>query len=86
MQEHPEARWFLVNVEAVSEVDITGLDALSELQAFCSQRGVHLGLVRAKSELLDELTRHGFLALIGETSVYQTMPTAVAAYREANPG
>ena len=86
LQEHPEARWFLVNVEAVSEVDITGLDALSELQAFCSQRGVHLGLVRAKSELLDELRRHGFLALIGETSVYQTMPTAVAAYREANPG
>ena len=86
LQEHPEARWFLVNVEAVSEVDITGLDALSELQVFCSQRGVHLGLVRAKSELLDELTRHGFLALIGETSVYQTMPTAVAAYRDANPG
>lgn len=86
LHEHPDAQWFLVNVEAVSEVDITGLDALSELQAFCSQRGVHLGLVRAKSELLDELRRHGFLALIGETSVYQTMPTAVAAYREANPG
>ena len=86
LREQPDARWFLVNVEAVSEVDITGLDSLSELQAFCSQRGVHLGLVRAKSELIDELRRHGFLALIGETSVYQTMPTAVAAYREANPG
>ena len=83
--EHPETRWFLVNVEAVSEVDITGLDALSELHALCSQRGIHLGLVRAKSELLEELRRHGFLALIGEASIYQTMPTAVAAYRTAFP-
>ena len=85
LKEHPEARWFLVNVEAVSEVDITGLDALSELQALCAQRGVHLGLVRAKSELLEELRRHGFLTLIGEASIYQTMPTAVAAYRAAYP-
>lgn len=81
--DHPDARWLLVNVEAVSEVDITGLDALSELHDFCHERGIHLGLVRAKSELLDELRRHGLLDRIGADAVYQTMPTAVTAYREA---
>ena len=83
MNEYPQARWFLVNVEAVSEVDITGLDALSELNDVCRDRGIRLGLVRAKSELLAELRRHGLLAVIGEDAVYQTMPTAVAAYRAA---
>lgn len=83
VRDHPETRWFLVNVEAVSEVDITGLDALSELHEFCAQRGIRLGLVRAKSELLHELRRHGLLEEIGEDAVYQTMPTAIAAYRAA---
>ena len=83
IEENPRARWFLLNVEAVSEVDITGLDALGELNDFCRDRGMRLGLVRAKSELLTELRRHGLLAKIGEDSVYQTMPTAVAAYRAA---
>lgn len=83
VRDHPEARWFLLNVEAVSEVDITGLDALGELHEFCAQRGIRLGLVRAKSELLEELRRHGLLEAIGEDALYQTMPTAIAAYREA---
>ena len=83
VRDHPETRWFLVNVEAVSEVDITGLDAFSELHELCAQRGIRLGLVRAKSELLHELRRHGLLEEIGEDAVYQTMPTAIAAYRAA---
>lgn len=77
--------WFLLNVEAVSEVDITGLDALSDLHDFCSHRGIRLGLVRAKSELLEELGRHGFLEQIGEDAVYQTTASALAAYRASNP-
>lgn len=80
---HLEARWFLVNVEAVSEVDITGLDALAELRDMCAQRGVRFGLVRAKSELIEALRKHGLLADIGEEFIFQTMPTAVVAFRAA---
>lgn len=79
----PTARWFLVNVEAVSEVDITGLDALGELVDECERRGVRFGLVRVKSELLTALRDHGVLAKVGSDHVFQTMPTAVAAYRKA---
>ncbi|HEV8025014.1 MAG TPA: sulfate permease [Candidatus Nanopelagicales bacterium] len=78
-----KARWMLINVEAVSEVDITGLDALQELQRECADRGVRLGLVRVKSELLVALRDHGVLHAIGEEYVFQTMPTAVDAYRSA---
>ena len=81
LEAHPEARWFLVNVEAVSEVDITGLDALAELRDICDEVGVRFGLVRAKSELIEALLKHGLLTAIGEEFIFQTMPTAVVAYR-----
>lgn len=80
---HPESRWFLVNVEAISEVDITGLDALQELRDMCDERDVRFGLVRAKSELIEALRRHGLLTEIGEEFIFQTMPTAVVAFRAA---
>jgi len=73
----------LLNVEAVSEVDITGLDSLAELLEECQRRSVRLGLVRVKSELMDALAKHGVLQDIGREYVFQTMPTAVDAYRAA---
>lgn len=76
----PDCRWFLVNVEAVSEVDITGLDALEELNDTCRSRGVLLGLIRVKSELEESLRRHGVLDVIGTDYIFQTVPTAVEAY------
>jgi MFS superfamily sulfate permease-like transporter len=83
LDSNPDARWMLVNVEAVSEVDITGLDSLAELLDECQRREIRLGLVRVKSELMDALAKHGVLQDIGREFVFQTMPTAVDAYRAA---
>jgi len=74
-------QWMLVNVEAVNEADITGLDALAELVDDCHRRGLRIGLVRVKSELMAQLRAHGVLNAIGDDSVFQTMPTAVDAFR-----
>ena len=78
-------RWMLVNVEAVNEADITGLDALAELVDDCQRRGIQLGLVRVKSELMVELQAHGVLNTIGDAYVFQTMPTAIDAFRASTP-
>jgi len=83
LDEDDAVSWFLVNVEAVSEVDITGLDALLELVTECEQRGVRFGLVRVKSGLMTALHDHGVLDEIGSEFVFQTMPTALTAYRDA---
>jgi MFS superfamily sulfate permease-like transporter len=80
---YPETRWLLINVEAVSEVDITGLDALEELRRECEDQGIRLGLVRVKSELMTALAQHGILRSLGREYIFQTMPTAVDAYRSA---
>jgi SulP family sulfate permease len=85
--DHP-VRWFLINVEAVAEVDITASDGLAALHANLASQGIHLGLVRIKRELYKPLQRAGVIDLIGEDFLFPTLPVAEQAYiqwAEANP-
>jgi len=77
----PTPHWLLLNMEANTEVDITGLDALDRLWNHCARAGVTLALVRVKRELEVDLIRHGVGSRIGVDRMYPTLPTAVAAYR-----
>ena len=74
-------QWLLLNMEGNTEVDITGLDALDTLQAWCSERGIVVALVRVKHELQRALMTHGVGERIGSDRIYPTLPTAVDAYR-----
>ncbi|MCX6432412.1 MAG: SulP family inorganic anion transporter [Actinobacteria bacterium] len=76
----PPARWFLLNMEGNTEVDITGVDALEEVRAKCESTGVVLALVRVKHEVIEDLMVHGVGGRIGAERVFPTLPTAVAAY------
>lgn len=76
----PAARWLLLNVEGIIEVDLTGLDALRALVDRCRRHDVVLAVVRAKSELVTEMERHGVAREIGLDRFYPTLPTAVAAF------
>jgi SulP family sulfate permease len=81
--------WFVLNVEANVEVDSTGLDAMEQLRAELTDRGVVFALARVKQDLLAALDAYGLSATIGPDRIFPTLPTAVAAYREwcqADPG
>jgi high affinity sulfate transporter 1 len=78
----PPARWFLLNMEGNTEVDITGLDALEDFRQHCEHVGAELALVRVKHEVIEMLDRHGIGARIGHDRIFPTLPTAVAAYQE----
>lgn len=80
-QADPTPKWLLLNMEANTEVDITGLDALEQLRSHCARAGVTLALVRVKHEVELDLVRHGVGKKIGLDRIYPTLPTAVAAYR-----
>lgn len=73
-------RWFLLNVEANTEVDITAADGLRELQGDLAAQGMLLGLVRLKRDLYEPLRRAGVIDLIGERMLFPTLPVAEAAY------
>jgi MFS superfamily sulfate permease-like transporter len=73
-------RWFLLNVEANVEVDITGLDAMEQVRAACERQGIVFALTRVKNDLRIPLERHGIAERIGDELIFPTLPTAVAAY------
>lgn len=81
-------RWFVLNVEANVEVDITAADGLRELAQLLADRGIKLGLARLKRDLYEPLHRAGVIEVIGEEMLFPTLPVAEAAYenwRKSHP-
>lgn len=76
-----DVAWFVLNTEAIVEVDITAVDALEELRQELVGRGIVFGLARIKQDLRSELAPSGLLERIGEEHLFPTLPTAVEAFR-----
>lgn len=73
--------WFVLNTEAMVEVDITAVDALESLRRELAARGIVLALARVKQDLRDALAPTGLLDRIGEEHVFLTLRTAIEAHR-----
>jgi len=73
-------RWFILNVEANVEVDITAADGLRELAQDLADRGIELGLARVKFDLYEPLDRAGVVDVIGKDMLFATLPVAEEAY------
>jgi len=73
-------QWFLLNAEANVEIDLTALDALEQLRATLTERGIVFSMARVKMELRDQLNVGGFLDRVGAERIFPTLPTAVAAF------
>lgn len=76
-----QVHWFILNTEAIVEVDITAVDALEELRQELADQGIVFGLARIKQDLRSALAPSGLLDRIGEDHLFPTLPTAVDAYR-----
>jgi MFS superfamily sulfate permease-like transporter len=79
---HDQVRWFVLNTEAIVEVDYTALEAVESVRAELTDRGIVFALARVKQDLLDDLQAFGLAAKIGDQLIFPTLPTAVAAYRK----
>jgi sulfate permease, SulP family len=83
VESDPAARWLVLNVEAISEIDVTAADTLLALCDDMASRGVTVALARVKHELLGDLARSGVRDRVGDDRIFPTLPTAVAAFRSA---
>lgn len=79
-------RWFVLNTEAIVEVDITGIDALESVYDELTRRGITVAVARVKQDLREDLAPTGLLDRIGEDHDFPTLPTAVAAFRATQEG
>jgi SulP family sulfate permease len=73
-------RWFVLNVEANTEIDITAADGLRELARELADSGVRLGLARVKNDLYLPLHRAGIVDAIGKDMLFATLPVAEESY------
>ncbi|MCS5700393.1 sulfate permease [Cyanobium sp. FGCU-52] len=73
-------RWFVLNAEAIVEIDITAADVVLELQQGLAARGIVFGMARVKQDLYQQLIRAGLVERIGAERFFPTLPTAVAAF------
>ncbi|WP_280346674.1 SulP family inorganic anion transporter [Nocardia neocaledoniensis] len=76
-------RWFVLNVEANVEVDLTALDAVEQVRAELAARGIVFAMARVKHDLRADLDAFGLTERIGPDHLYPTLPTAVEAFRAA---
>ena len=73
-------RWFVLNVEANVEIDITAADGLRELARELADRDIQLGLARVKNDMYEPLVRAGVIDVIGKAMLFATLPVAEEAY------
>lgn len=72
--------WFVLNTEAIVEVDITAIDGLSELVDELGAQGITFAMARVKQNLYAQLKRSGLLQKIGHDHIYLTLHTAIAGF------
>jgi high affinity sulfate transporter 1 len=77
---HP-VDWFVLNAEAIVEIDITAADVLEELHRELTEQGITFGMVRVKQDLYAQLERAGLVERIGPRLFFPTLPTAIAAFQ-----
>ena len=76
-----QLRWFVLNVEANVELDITALDAVEEVRAELTGRGIVFAVARLKQDVLALLEAYGIADRIGPDLLFPTLPAAEDAYR-----
>jgi sulfate permease, SulP family len=74
--------WFVLNMEANVEIDITAIDMLSELRTELASQNITFAMARVKQDLYLSLERARFLENIQAEHIYPTLPTAIAAFEQ----
>ena len=73
--------WFVLNTEAIAEIDITAMDMLEELADELAARGITFAMTRVKQDLYTQLKRSPLLEKITEDRIYLTLHTMISGFK-----
>jgi sulfate permease, SulP family len=76
--------WFVLNTEAIVEIDITAMDMLEELYDELAARGITFAMARVKQDLYAQLKRSQLFKKISEERIYLTLHTMILGF-ESRP-
>jgi len=75
-------KWFVLDAEAMVDIDNTGAESLHQVLTSLAKRGVTVALSRANQTTAALLLRYHLLELIGENRLYPTNRHAITAFRK----
>ena len=78
----PSIEWLLIDAEAIVDIDVTAVEALSKLESELERKGVIMAIARASQPLQEILKRAGLTERIGSTHFFPTVRTGVRAFIE----
>ena len=81
-QDPTPVRAFVLDAEAIADMDTTGAEVLHQVLKLFADRHVTFAIARANPQLPPLLQRYHLLQLIGENRLYPTNRHAVAALRQ----
>ncbi len=84
-KENTPVHWFVLNTEAIINIDITAVDMLEELRQELAKQDIRFGIARMKQDLYGQLQPTTFLHNIPPEYIFATLPTVVSAYTSQYP-
>jgi sulfate permease, SulP family len=72
--------WFVLNTEAIVEIDITAMDMLEELYDELAARGITFAMARVKQDLYAQLKRSQLFKKITKERIYLTLHTMILGF------
>lgn len=75
-------RWFVLDAEAMTDMDTTGADSFHEVIKLLAGRGITFAVSRPNQPLSRLLAHYGLEKAIGQERIYPTNRHAAAAYRQ----
>jgi MFS superfamily sulfate permease-like transporter len=74
-------KWFVLDAEAINDMDTTGEETLHQVLTWLAKRGVAVAVSRANPYTTALLKHYHLLELIGENRLYPTNRHAITAFR-----
>jgi high affinity sulfate transporter 1 len=74
-------KWFVLDAEAMVDIDTTGEEVLHQVLTWLAKRGVTVALSRVNKPTSALLARYHLMPLIGENRLYPTNRHAIEAFR-----
>jgi sulfate permease, SulP family len=73
--------WFVLNTEAIAEIDITAMDMLEELYDELAARGITFAMARVKQDLYAQLKRSPLFQKMSDDRIYLTLHTMMVGFK-----
>jgi sulfate permease, SulP family len=74
-------RWFVIDAQAITDMDVTASDALEQLKQELEKKGIALKFAHANRPLREVLQRIGFTGELGQESFFHAVHECAAAFQ-----